>query len=151
MLKIISGAQTGVDRGALDAAMELGLACGGIVPKGRRAEDGKVPQRYPVTECGSAEYRTRTERNVLDADATLILCPGKPSGGSLLTLRLARSHRKPACVVDLQDDLAAERARDFIRRTTPQVLNVAGPRESNHPGIADKVRVLMLKILEGFS
>jgi hypothetical protein len=75
--KIISGGQTGVDRAALDAAIELGIPHGGHCPRGRRAEDGRIPDRYQLTETDSAQYRVRTERNVLDADATLILCRGR--------------------------------------------------------------------------
>lgn len=38
--KIISGAQTSVNRGALDAAIDVSCPYGGWVPKGRRSEDG---------------------------------------------------------------------------------------------------------------
>ena len=46
--KIISGGQTGVDRVALDVSLELGIPCGGWCPKGRKAEDGPIPERYPL-------------------------------------------------------------------------------------------------------
>ena len=75
--KIISGAQTGADRAALDAALALGLPIGGWVPRGRRAEDGPVPDRYPnLRETDTDDYETRTRWNVQDADATLILSHG---------------------------------------------------------------------------
>jgi hypothetical protein len=71
--KIISGGQTGVDRGALDAALEASFPCGGWCPKGRKAEDGPIPARYPLKEMDGPAYRLRTERNVRDSDGTLIL------------------------------------------------------------------------------
>lgn len=146
-MRIISGGQTGVDRAALDAAQELGLPCGGTVPKGRLAEDGRVPDRYPVQECDSRDYAVRTERNVLDADATLILTLGEPSGGTRLTLDLAQRRGKPVCVVDLGMKRPADRARDFVSRVKPATLNVAGPRESSFPGIGEKAKRLILEVL----
>ena len=71
--KIVSGGQTGVDRAALDVARELSLACGGWCPRGRRAEDGAIPARYPLVETPRAAYPQRTEWNVRDSDATLVL------------------------------------------------------------------------------
>lgn len=62
--KIISGGQTGVDRAALDVALESGIPCGGWCPKGRRAEDGIIPTRYPIEETSSPDYPMRTEMNV---------------------------------------------------------------------------------------
>ncbi|MFH2203602.1 MAG: putative molybdenum carrier protein [Elusimicrobiota bacterium] len=146
-MKIISGAQTGVDRGALDAALELGLSCGGTVPRGRRAEDGRVPERYPVTEGVSAQYPERTERNVVDADATLILSAGEPSGGTLLTLELAKRHGRPFCVVDPREAQAAQKVRTFLERERPAVLNVAGPRESSQPGAQKITCALLIEVL----
>jgi hypothetical protein len=133
--KIVSGAQTGVDRAALDAAIELGLAHGGWCPQGRLAEDGRIPSCYQVTETGSTEYRVRTEQNVLDSDATLVLCRGEPTGGTDLTLRLAQRHEKPCLVVDLNQAPEPETIRRWIAKHKLKALNVAGPRESQSPGI----------------
>src|SRR5512132_1315628 len=88
LVRIVSGGQTGVDRAALDAAMAFGLACGGWVPRGRRAEDGAVPPRYPMRETRGYTYAERTRRNVRDSDGTLILTRGRPTGGTALTGRL---------------------------------------------------------------
>jgi len=144
--KIVSGGQTGVDRGALDAALECGVACGGFVPKGRRAEDGPIPSRYPVEECASQEYVVRTELNVVHSDATLILNRGGLEGGTLATVEFCRRHNKPYSVLQL-DRVSAEQAaasiRHFFFHARPKVLNVAGPRESKCPGIQQAAREAM--------
>src|SRR5437773_12578103 len=101
-MKVISGGQTGVDRAALDAAQELGLDCGGWCPRGRRAEDGRIPDRYPLRETASSDYPPRTAANVRDADATLVLTLGRGnSRGTALTRRLVEEQRKPVLEVDL--------------------------------------------------
>lgn len=134
--KVISGGQTGVDRGALDAAMALGIAHGGWCPRGRLAEDGRIPDRYQLMETDSPDYAVRTEQNVVDSDATLILCRGPLSGGTELTLRLAGQHRRPCLVIDLDRPGQPEDVRRWLRDHAAKVLNVAGPRESQSPGIA---------------
>jgi len=136
---IVSGGQTGVDRGALDAAIALGIAHGGWCPKGRKAEDGVIPPHYQLRENDSPEYAARTERNVLESDATLILCRGEPAGGTALTLALAQRHGRPCLVVDL-DRPALGRVRQWLAKVRPATLNVAGPRESMAPGIAEETR-----------
>ena len=75
LTRIISGGQTGVDRGALDAALKASISCGGWGPKGRKAEDGPIPERYPLQELPGADYLHRTRRNVVDSDGTDGLAP----------------------------------------------------------------------------
>src|SRR5262249_43447288 len=99
--RLVSGGQTCVDQAALDAALELGVPCGGWCPKGRKAEDGAVPDRHPLTETPSACYAERTRWNVRDADATLILSWGKPTGGTRLTVTECVKAGKPHLVIDL--------------------------------------------------
>jgi hypothetical protein len=146
-LRIISGGQTGVDRGALDAALAAEVGHGGWCPRGRRAEDGTVPDRYQLRETRSARYDVRTRQNVLDSDATLILCCGPLTGGTELTYRLARRHARPCLVVDLQQPPPAGEVRRWIARHDVRVLNVAGPRESSWPGIAALARDFLLQVL----
>ncbi len=146
--KIISGGQTGVDRAALDAALELGIPCGGWCPKGRRAEDGVIPGRYPLEEASSPEYPLRTELNVQDADGTLILAWGRPAGGTLLTLKLAGKHHKPFLIINLEEATDFTRVREWIRNNGIQILNVAGPREGEAHGIFDRALSLLRKIFD---
>lgn len=126
-----------MDRAALDAALEAGLEVGGWVPLGRRAEDGPVGDKYPLKETESAEYPVRTERNVVEADATVILSLGPLSGGTLLTVELCRRHGRPHAVVPLDGGPARASAGvlAFLASVRPAVLNVAGPRESKSPGV----------------
>ena len=99
--KIISGGQTGADRAALDAAIELGIPHGGWVPKGRLAEDGPIHTKYQVQEMPTDSYTARTEQNVIDSDGTLILSHGELTGGSGFTRKMAMKHGKPWYHADL--------------------------------------------------
>lgn len=142
-MKIVSGGQTGVDRAALDVALELGVAHGGWCPKGRRAEDGPIPARYQLVETASADYAFRTERNVLDSDATLIVVRGEPTRGTALTIRLAELHKRPLLRVDADNPEASERVASWLQKHRFVVLNVAGPRESQSPGIGEAAQRLL--------
>lgn len=134
-MKVISGGQTGVDRAALDAAKAAGFPFGGWCPKGRKAEDGKIPPQYPLQETPNSEYKQRTEWNVRDSDATLILVQKTPlTGGTAFTADLAKSHKKPFLIVNMNEGEKAS-ALEWLRSQNPQTLNVAGPRESLAPGI----------------
>ena len=144
--RVVSGGQTGVDRAALDVALDLGIPCGGWCPAGRRAEDGTIPERYPLRETESASYPVRTERNVRDSDATLIVYRKKMRGGTALTARLAHHHGKPC----LAQEIAAadpEAIRRWLAERHVRVLNVAGPRESESPGIHAEATALLRQVL----
>src|SRR4029077_12697814 len=70
--KIISGGQSGADRAGLDFAIETGLEHGGYVPRGRKAEDGKIDDRYNMVELSTTSYPARTRRNIEESDGTVI-------------------------------------------------------------------------------
>jgi hypothetical protein len=124
--KIVSGGQTGVDRAALDVALELGLPCGGWCPRGRRAEDGRLPARYPLRETTSAAYPARTALNVREADGTLILTRGEPDRGTALTARLAEQSGKPHLTLDLTQRPEPKQVLAWATAHGVRVLNVAG-------------------------
>jgi hypothetical protein len=134
LTRILSGGQTGVDRAALDLALELGIPCGGWCPLGRRAEDGIIPTCYPLVETPTADYPQRTEWNVRDADATLVLTYGEPTGGTALTIDITRQLGKPCHVVDLASKARIASVRSWLTNHQVHVINVAGPRESTCPG-----------------
>jgi hypothetical protein len=146
--KIVSGGQTGVDRAALDVAIELNFPCGGWVPKGRRAEDGRIPPDYPLRETGGRGYSERTLLNVRDSDATLILTRGEPTGGTALTIEYAYSLDRPHLIVDLDTASDPDEAKAWLVEHEACVLNVAGPRESSAPGIYDQAAAFMASLLK---
>jgi hypothetical protein len=151
-VKIISGGQTGADRGALDAAIELGIEHGGWCPKERTAEDGRISERYQLREHSCLGYPPRTASNVFESDATLLLTMGKIGAGSRLTIRRCSEYRKPVLGLNLDkmtDRLAASRIQGFLRQHEPLVLNVAGSRESSSPGIQERVKRVLMMALEG--
>jgi hypothetical protein len=146
--RIVSGGQTGVDRGALDAALNLGVDHGGWCPLGRLAEDGYIPVRYRLKQCDSADYPVRTERNVLDSDGTLVLHGGDISGGTDFTCRVATRAGRPLLVLDLSNAPEVNTVRRWLREHRIEVLNVAGPRESTSPGIAEAARRFVEALLQ---
>lgn len=133
--KVVSGGQTGADRAGLDWARAYGLGHGGWCPRGRRAEDGTIPDDYQLTETPSCEYEQRTAWNVRDSDVTVVFSIARElSGGSKLTVELAEQLGKPW--LHLRPDLDAARAlRKFLCEHQVEVLNIAGPRASHEPEV----------------
>jgi hypothetical protein len=118
LLKVISGGQTGVDRGALDAALAFEVECGGWCPAGRLAEDGTIPTRYPVMELANAGYAERTARNVTDSDGTLVISKGEPVGGTRETVDRCIEMGKPYLIIDcasMSFEETIEAATDFVK------------------------------------
>ena len=149
--KIVSGGQTGADRAALDVAIRLGVEHGGWVPRGRKAEDGKLPARYKLKETPTARYPERTEKNVVDSDATLIVSCGPLTGGSRLTLVLAGRHSKPCLHMDMEKRTPSEAGLEvlaWIETHGVETLNVAGPRAGNDPRIYGLVTELLETVLK---
>ncbi len=144
--KIISGGQTGADRAALDVAIKLDIPHGGWIPKGRKTEDGTLPEIYKLKEMPTASYPERTEQNVIDSDGTLIIARGKLTGGSDYTRQMTLKHRKQLLGIDLNLNShfdAASLIVSWVKLQRVQVLNVAGPRASKDPGIySDVLRIL---------
>jgi hypothetical protein len=149
-MKIVTGGQTGVDRAALDAALQSGVAAGGWCPQGRLAEDGPIPEKYPVTELPDAGYSQRTRRNVIDSDGTAIICFGPPSGGTELTMLCCIEECRPHVLIDaerLSVDRASREIRRFIDAAAIAVLNVAGPRASAEPRAYAYANKVLLGVL----
>lgn len=146
--KIISGGQTGVDRAALDAALELGVSCGGWCPKGRKAEDGPIHHRYPLRETASSSYSVRTLKNVKESDGTLILSGSNAvSSGTALTIKFAQERKKPYLVIVIRKREDLETSKNWIEAHRIRVLNVAGPRESEAPGIHNRAFQFLKELL----
>ena len=148
--KIISGGQTGADRAALDVAIELGIPHGGWIPKGRKTEDGRLPDEYRLLETTGIDYAQRTELNVVDSDGTLIISHGKLTGGSALTQELARKHRQPCLHIDLDyvsNSKAVEIIGSWLDAREIKTLNVAGPRASKDPKIYEAAREVLRTVI----
>ncbi|MDA8083040.1 MAG: putative molybdenum carrier protein [Nitrospiraceae bacterium] len=149
--KIITGGQTGADRAGLDAAIELGIPYGGSIPSGRRTEDGHLPMKYQgMTETRSRHYQVRTEKNVVDSDATLLFTGRKIGSGSALTRKAAEKHHKAFLHINLDkktDDEIIDEVSQWLDDTKPAVLNIAGSRETEYEGIHGRVCGILKRIL----
>ena len=146
--KIVSGGQTGVDRAALDAARVHGVSVGGWCPQGRRAEDGPIPEEYPLRETPSGEYEQRTAWNVRDSDGTLLIAPPSLAGGTARTRTEAEKQGKPVLHVRPADPVPVPMIRAWGTENDVQVLNVAGPRASEVDGIYGVARALLDDLLK---
>ena len=156
-MKIISGGQTGIDRAALDAAIEMGVEYGGWCPKAGWAEDFRKPPgllaRYPLLrETPSAEPIQRTEWNVRDADRLMILIDVSGIGvskGTVAARDFALALGKPHSMIDLDagDALAQALACAGKDASDASSIGIAGPRESEVPGIYAKARPFLCVVL----
>ncbi|XZE45891.1 putative molybdenum carrier protein [Pirellulaceae bacterium SH467] len=136
--RVISGGQTGVDRAALDAAIAAGIDHGGWCPKGRISEEGPIPCIYRLEELPTMDYSERTRQNVIASDGTLILGPPRLSGGSLLTLRIARELKKPCLAIKMPEMVSGAASSS----SNPLPTNgVSGP-SNRAPGPANRARDL---------
>jgi hypothetical protein len=147
--KIISGGQTGADMGGLLAARELGIEPGGTAPKGWLTENGPeeaLLRSFGLTECEEEGFPPRTRRNVSNSSGTLLV--GKyETGGSRLTFQVATQLNKPLFLVAFGNFSNVQEFQRWLEEHQIQVLNVAGNRESQSPGIAEFTRQFLLKAL----
>jgi Circularly permutated YpsA SLOG family len=155
--RIVTGGQTGVDQAALRAAQDCGLACGGWCPPGRLSESGTIPSNLPLvetpadrsSEAPDIPRSQRTEWNVRDSDATLILQPreyDKPDPGTDWARSCAERYERPLLICDPSDPGALEKIKQWLRAESVQILNVAGPSENNAPGIDEQVYSFLIRI-----
>lgn len=152
-ITIISGGQTGVDRAALDIALESGVSCEGWCPEGRLAEDGIIDARYPLKEFPGDDYIQRTRRNVKDSDATLVIYFDQLEGGTKLTVEFCEQEAKPILLIDanvVRFAFAVDEVLDFVHRHRPRNLNIAGPRASKQPDAYAYTKALLSDSLEKF-
>ena len=151
IIKIISGGQTGVDRAALDAAIELDFEYGGFCSKGRLAEDGVIQNKYNLTELSNSQYLMRTFENVQASDGTLVIHQGTVSGGTLKTKDYCQMINKSFFEVNLLENLEKIPLNfdTWIKENHIIIMNVAGPKESEAP-IYDRTLLLLKDVLSHF-
>ena len=156
LVKVISGGQTGVDQAALRAARDAGVEIGGWCPPGRMSEAGAIPPEFSIQEteqdrspdAPDVPRSQRTEWNVRDSDATLILRSGIPPGpGTTWTIECAKRYEKPLLICDVDDLKAKEKIARWLAANPIETLNVAGPSESSAPGIGEKAYALVKNVL----
>lgn len=149
--KIISGGQTGADIAGVDAAIAVGLTYGGWIPKGRRTENGALDIKYQLQEMATPGYPKRTERNVMEADGTVIFVSGKLTGGSDLTRKYAVKKNKPWLHINtkiLSVLQAVAQLEEWIKQEKIKILNVAGRCASKDPEIYEITLAVLSKYLE---
>ena len=148
--KIISGGQTGVDQAALDVALELDIPHGGWIEKGRKTENGILPERYKLKEMPASGYYKPAEQTVLDSDGILIISHGKLKSGSALILKLAKKHQRPWLHIDLNGMNAFEAAKTvnaWIVQHNIKILNVAGTQASKDPDIYKATKIILRAVI----
>lgn len=141
--KIISGGQTGGDRGGLEAGKRLGLQTGGTAPKGYKTENGSDPslKNFGLIEHESSNYRYRTIENVKNSDGTIWF--GKTdSPGAILTINSAKRLNR-----QLMINPTIELFKRFVEQKNIEILNVAGNRASKFPGIQEYVQNFLITAL----
>ena len=135
-VKIISGGQTGVDRAALDVALKHGIDCGGWCPAGRLDEFGRIPDRYPVKELEEGSFADRTLENVKDSDGTVVIYFNELRAGTEYTVQCCKQLQRPHELINVANISPQEAVKlivGFVREHKIDILNVAGPRQSEWP------------------
>ncbi len=148
-LRIISGGETGVDRAALDFALENQIDCFGWCPKGRKAEDGVIPNIYPLKEAATSGYEKRTLKNVEESQGLMVFVDGEPDNGTILAIDHAEKKNKPIYIIHLSMNVEDQETGilDFLEDQEVTIVNIVGPRESNNPGIYRKTKSFLEELL----
>lgn len=168
MITIVHGGQTGVDRGAHEAAIDNGWRVAGYMPSDKRDELGPIPENVArfLVPHDKTSYAARTEANVQSASAALIVVrdAGDPRAtpGTAKTIDLAARRNLLRTIVDPTTD-ATQIARwiwsDLLMLRTlllplpglkldpaPMRLLVAGPRESKWSGAQVEATALLRRV-----
>lgn len=158
--KVIAGGQTGVDQAALRAARECGRAIGGWCPPGRECESGVIPLEFPLQETSldrspdapEVPRSQRTEWNVRDSDATLVLRSAtedkQRDARADWAVRCATRYHKPLFICEISDPAAQENIQQWLGAQPISTLNVAGPSEGSSPGIGELAYALLRRVFE---
>jgi hypothetical protein len=149
--RVISGGQTGADRAALAAAKAAGVATGGWMPKGFRAQDGPRPELaalYGVREHTSDRYPPRTALNVKESDATLRFATEWDSPGEVLTQRMCERYGKPHLDITPGGPITPADVVEWLVRNKVRVLNVAGNAERTAPGIGVLTTAFLTEVFQ---
>ncbi len=148
-LRIISGGQTGVDRAALDFALENRIDCFGWCPKGRKAEDGVIPLSYPLKETETSDYERRTLKNVDESQGILVFVDGEPDKGTVLAIDRAEKQNKPIYIIHLTMNVEDQETGiiNLLENQKVSVVNIVGPHESSNPGIYQKTKKFLEELL----
>ncbi len=141
-------------------AIEHGIDYSGWCPKGGWAEDfrsrrGCLPN-FRLKETPLADPAQRTEWNVRDADACMILIAAgglDVSAGTTLAQDLAHRYRKPSWVADLARPDMLKHAALWLRVQEAKhgaalKLAIGGPRESEAPGIYRQAATFLAALLD---
>ena len=146
-IEIISGGQSGVDRAALDFALQNNIKCGGYCPKGRLAEDGIIDKKYPLLETQSSIYKERTRLNIEQSDAVLVIYEKDLGIGTKLTIEISKKKSKSIFIAKLPTNKQLiEDVIFWLNKIKPTKLNIVGPRESTSEGIYDKTYSFLSKV-----
>jgi hypothetical protein len=150
IVKVICGGETGADRAAVDFALSHHVKYGGWVPYGGWAEDYRDPPgllaTYPeFVATQSTDPAVRTTLNVRDSTATVVFSPPiATSRGVTQTLTMAGVLKRPITVIDPRSPDADALLETFLSGLVANAtLNVAGPRESEVPGLYQAVTDLL--------
>lgn len=148
-LKVVSGGQSGADLGGILAAEWLGLETGGMAASGYRTEAGKQPilgTRFNLKEHESSQYPPRTEYNVQHSCVSIIFASNLASAGTKMTVNFTVKHNKEYLIVDVNKPDVSDIV-EFLNKTSPRIINIAGNRESVAKGITKQTRKILYKAL----